>query len=141
MITNLFAPEPLIIARLRSEIPELQTVDSLAVLAGKKDITPLCPAVFVLPLGSEVLAQHGVSTRDAFTYEVQRWQLVLCVAYRKETSLAVQAGEFIVQTLERWPPSGDWAPLRYASRDDPYYEIGYGEFPLQFETRPRPQTL
>jgi hypothetical protein len=138
-ITNLFAAEPLIIARIKAMVPGLKTVASASILAGAQDIAPYCPAAFVLPMGGDVDSNAG---RGIVQVERQRWQIVVVVSNIRDPldvdTTAQQAGGYLLQVYQAlcgWPPAADLDPMRYAGRPDPYYEVGYGEFPVLFETK------
>lgn len=136
-LSNLLAAEPLIIARLKAKTTGLATIASASVLAGAQDIAPYCPAAFVLP----GRGNPGSTAGAVRAVEEQEWQIVVVVRNVRDpndvNTTATIAGPFllqIVQALIGWRPSADHRAMTYAGRGEPYYEPGYGEFPLFFTT-------
>lgn len=142
---NLFAAEALIIERLIAQVPELTTVGSFTLLAGAQDLTPYCPAAFVGPGSGEVLddTPSGLDPIEGQTYTV-----LVCVSHIRDpddvATTATVAGALaakVIQSLSGWAPGAGSpgvpykAALRYTGHDDPYYEPGWAEFPLNFRAR------
>lgn len=134
-LENLLAAEPLIIARIKAHVPGLRTVASASVLAGAVDIAPMCPAAFVL---SDLASARGTDVPGR-AIEAQNWQVVICVASIRDphdvNTTASVAGPFMldaVKALAGWVPTPDHRAVVYQGRGAPYYEPGYGEFPLFF---------
>jgi hypothetical protein len=136
---NPFDAEPLIIARIQARVPGLKTVASASILAGAQDIAPYCPAAFVLADAGA----YGPAPSDArVQVESQRWQVVVCVANIRDpadvNTTAQQAGAYlgpVMAALIGWRADTQHVPFSIAERPAPYYEPGYGEFPIIIETR------
>jgi hypothetical protein len=130
---NLFDVEPLIIARIKDAVPGLRTVSSVSLLASTADIAALLPAAFVQPMDGTVK-----SSAAAHCMESQSWLVTVCVSNFRDTdteTTASKAGEHarnIIAALNGWPPKGTGKLMQYEGRSAPYYEPGYGEFPLHF---------
>jgi hypothetical protein len=138
-VINLLAAEPLIIARLKAQAPALKTVGSASLLAGAQDVAPYCPAAFVMPGAGDYGERHNQARIQA---ETQHWEVVVCVAHIRdpddEDTTALAAGALlrdIVVALIGWKPSTDFRALTLVERPAPFYDVGYAEFPLIFETR------
>lgn len=142
---NLFAAEPLIIERLIAQVPELETVGSYTLLATAQDLTPYCPAAFVGPGPGEVLDD---TPKGLDPVESQGYTVLICVAHIRDpedlATTATAAGALaakVIIALSGWAP-GEGRPgvpyksgLRYLGHDEPYYEPGWAEFPLNFRAR------
>lgn len=131
---NLFDIEPLIIARIKAAVPELRTVDSVSLLASAGDIAQLLPAAFVQPMEGQATASIAANAMER-----QSWLITVCVSNFREAigaaTTASKAGEHvqkIIAALNGWAPHGVGKLMQYEGRSAPYYEPGYGEFPLQF---------
>lgn len=131
---NLFDIEPLIIARIKAMIPGLRTVDSISLLASAGDVAQFLPAAFVQPMQGETKTYAA-----SHVNERQQWLITVCVENYRDSSgtqtTASKAGEHahaIIAALNGWAPHGAGKQIQYEGRAAPYYETGYGEFPLQF---------
>lgn len=134
MANNLFDVEPLIIARIKALVTGLRTVESVSVLAGAADLAPYLPAAFIQPMEGEI---KSIAAKSGM--ERQTWLVTICVAnYRDPTgtqTTASKAGGFshdVIAALNGWAPHGVGKLMEYEGRAAPYYEPGYGEFPLAF---------
>ncbi|MFH1493743.1 MAG: hypothetical protein ABIG70_02980 [Pseudomonadota bacterium] len=133
MANNLFDIEPLILARIKALVPDLRTVASVSLLAGAADIAPYLPAAFVQPMEGELKSSAAQSISER-----QTWLVTVCVENFRDTeteTTASKAGNHahnIIAALNGWAPHGVGKLMQYEGRSAPYYEPGYGEFPLQF---------
>lgn len=137
-MSNVFAAEQPIIDRITAQVTSLSFVGSISQLADFESIPPV-PAVLVRPMGSSV----GDAPNDGgFQIETQTWEIVLMVGHQQGTTSATettvkQAGALIfqiAQALVGWRPATGYQSMAYRGQGEPYYEPGYAEFPLLFET-------
>jgi hypothetical protein len=135
---NLFALEPLLIARIRDSLPELKTVGSSSLISQKQDIVTLCDAVFVIPGSGDGTANSGSVLID------QQWDVVVAVTKNYDQSdietTAMKAGILcgqVIKLLHNWKPStpNDSFDMRFAGHGNAYFGAGYGEFPLFFNVK------
>lgn len=133
-MSNVFAVEPLLIARLQANVPGLEEVASVSKLAGyRADQIPL-PSIYVLPDVAEV---EGDPYDGAAQIEQQTWQVIVCVSHLDTASAAQIAGPLLyqaIQSLVGWRPASGFLPFAYRGRLEPYYEPGYAEFPALVST-------
>jgi hypothetical protein len=139
-MSNIFAAEPLIIARIAANVTGLEDVGSVSKLAGyRPDQIPL-PSVYVIPGPAEV---EGDPNDGGVQIEYQTWQVVVCVGHIEDTATddsattAKAAGEILFQVMRAlvgWRPASGFMPMAYRGREEPYYEPGYAEFPALFQT-------
>jgi hypothetical protein len=139
-VTDLYAAEPAIIARLQAEVPALRTVEPASLVSGLKptDIAKLCPAAFVVAGDAEPAEQ----TDEGITIlETQQWHVIVCVANIGDpadtTSTCAAAGPLIGAVraaLAGWSPAEGYTPLALTLREAPYFGLAYAEFPLIFQT-------
>lgn len=129
--------EPLMIARIDTQIPGFKTVGNPSVLAGLRDIGPLLPAAIIMPGGGEPL----IKAPDALpTQEDQEWDVVVIVGHQAtETGNGITeaiAGAFmtdVFKALQGWNASPNQRKgFVYQGRQAPIYSIGYAEFPMTF---------
>lgn len=151
-VANLCAAEPLMIARLRSLITgsisaaqrdadadlDGLVIDSGSVLANAADVARYCPAAFIMPGENEPFDRDDSGSVQA---ESQGWAVVICVAHYRDptglTTTAYTAGAYIAQVIQAligWAPGDGFMPFVLSGRSAPYYEPGYAEFPVLFET-------
>lgn len=138
-MSNVFAAEQPIIDRIKAQVPTLAaSVFSLSQLEAFESVPPV-PAVVVRPMGSRV---ESAPADGAFQTEVQVWELALLVGHQQTDATVAQTttqqgGALIFELLRAlvgWRPAAGYMPMAYAGRAEPYYEPGYAEYPLSFET-------
>lgn len=141
---NYLALEPLIIDRLKTEVPTLRAVLSADALADLAEGVQTTPAAYVLYDGDDVPSADGKRAGDGARQLVsQRWLVVLAVRNARGGSDAREdAGPLLTQILaalagyhpQPAPPSQVYRPLKRAQAPRPGYHAGYGYFPLLFTT-------
>ena len=137
-MTDVFAAEAAIVARLRAQVPDLAHVLTVNELAGFNEIGDLLPAAVVMPMGATVTEPpHDGRVQ----IETQTWQVVLMVGHSQDETgqdtTILRAGALVYAmsvALIGWRPAAGYSTLAYSGRPDPYYEPGYAEFPIEFET-------
>lgn|GEM_PF-6012293 len=140
-LANFYAAGPLIVARLKAQVPAFHTVASGSFLAGATDVSK-----FIQPAGAFVMP--GASPRKSAAgrgqaIEIrQTWDIVVCVPHvldpqALETTEAA-AGPFVlgvVAALAGWQPLPELGRLVYAEdQPDPHFLPGRAEFTVVFET-------
>jgi len=138
-LTNHFAAEPLIIQRLKDQnITGINTVASGSILAGAQDLAPYLDGIFVLP--DEGIFPEAPND-GRLQLESQHWQIITVVKNIRDpndvNTTAKLAGGYITEILKAligWPPAKELTPITISARPKPYYEPGYGEFPLILST-------
>ncbi|MGB5583693.1 MAG: hypothetical protein WBO93_08875 [Gammaproteobacteria bacterium] len=134
---SVFAAEQPIIDRIQAQVTSLAFVGSISALEVFETVPPL-PSVIVRPLGS---AAEDDPHDGAFQIETQTWEITLLVGHEQgdttDTTTVSQAGTLIysiMQALVGFRPATGYMAMSYRGRSDPYYEPGYGEFPILFDT-------
>lgn len=140
-MSNVFAVEPLLIARIEANVAGLEDVGSVSKLAGfRPDQIPL-PSVYVLP--AESPEPEDDPNDGGFQIERQRWEIVICVGHTEDVATddadttTSRAGVIlfdVIQALVGWRPVAGYLAFSYKGRPAPYFEPGYAEFPALFET-------
>ena len=143
---SFYAAEPLILQRIRDQVPSLATVASASRLAGADDPAAFCVdpndetqhgACFVIPMEGEVTGSGGEGVYVRF---LQGWLLLFIEAHEQdpadEQTTASRAGAAMLQAVEALAGM-ELAPsfggrLTFSGYGAPYYEAGYGEFPVYF---------
>ncbi|SSG51976.1 Uncharacterised protein [Klebsiella pneumoniae] len=144
MVTDYLFCEPLLINRLREQVPDFVEVTGVAGLSQMNDDNPICPMAYVMYLGDTVntstAATGGSMARLQFV--TQLWAVVICVYFADGRGLGAdissEAGPLIKKTVDAlagWKPDGDIArALTRSSQTLPaQYEDGYGYYPLVFQ--------
>ncbi|HIE0069181.1 TPA: phage tail terminator protein [Pseudomonas aeruginosa] len=136
--------EPLLIERIRSEVPGLAIVSGVPDLAALSEQDQPAPSVYVVYLGDETGtgADHQGGQRAIQTVG-QQWAVVLVVHYADSSNSGEgarrEAGPLLgrlVKALTGWAPAIDVAPLARSARQSPAtYASGYLYFPLVFTAR------
>lgn len=141
-VDNFYAAMPLLVERLRMELPYQQpdgirTIDATDLLAGVRDTTKYCPAVFVMPSPMDAIDS---SEQGGVVVDQQDYQITVCVANvhdkAKVAAIDIAAGSIMLtvfNALAGWDglPDGFRAP-QYRGRGAPYYAVGYAEYPMFF---------
>lgn len=144
---NLFQLEPLLINRLRDQLPaevagDAVFVGSLANLVGREDVAGLCPAVFVSP-GPGAVVQPGdddAEPDDAITMESESWTVLVLVKFVRDSAAFEasfqQAGQLmgaVYSALHGWRAERSYKPMYYAGKQQPEpSERGVMEFAVEF---------
>lgn len=139
-LTNHFEAEPLIIQRIKDKaIAGVKTVASASILAGAQDVAQYVPAIFVLPDAGDYIPQ--VSDGQVQT-ETQHWQIIVVVKNIRDpldvNTTAREAGGYmteLLQALVGWKPAQNLHAMAISARPAPFYQPGYGEFPIILNTR------
>jgi hypothetical protein len=146
VITDYLFCEPLIVERLREQIPDLVEVTNAAGLAAIDTDNPSCPSVYVIYMGDAVspgpTATGGIQAQAQSV--IQFWATVLTVYIADGRGIGqgvnTVAGPWmskIIEALSGWAPDAKLCkPLSRAAMSLPVdYEAGYGYFPLVFQTQ------
>ena len=137
MAGNFYAAEPLIVARLRDQLGNLvNTVDTVDLLAGNRDLADYLPAVFVMPSSSD---PQSTAKRGGMIWDNQEYQVVIAVAHvhDPDTVAAVDlaAGGImraVFDALGGYHLDAGYGPMQYTGRAAPYYGVGFAEYPMFF---------
>lgn len=129
------ALEPLLLERIRAEVPGLKAVMGVADLASVSAKQQITPAVYVIYLGDVV----GQASGRAQVVD-QVWAVVPTVYYADSTGngegarrLAGPLISSVLAALSNWTPRIDMKPLRRVQSNTPAeYEDNFGYFPLLF---------
>lgn len=143
-MSNYLALEPLIIARLQSQVTGLRAVLSADDLADLATGVQTTPAAYVLYDGDDVPATPAMRAGDGARQLItQRWLVVLAVRNARGGADAREdAGPLLSQCLtalaghhlQPTPPAHIFRPLKRAQAPRPGYADGFGYFPLLFTT-------
>jgi hypothetical protein len=142
MSENQFAEEPLILARLRAQIPfaDARHVASVAAVIGVLDIAPLTTALFLQPGAAEVVSS---SEDGRAALEDQTWIVIAAFAHVPDPKNLTTTYEIPGAVLRRikdalmgWKPAlPGFRPMKYAGLDEAQIAPGHIEFPLRFSVR------
>ena len=136
MITDYFAAEGPIVARLQALVPGVAVLTS-SDIAESEDRPPITPAIRVLYGGDRVGSQAGRGAAQAIA---QRWLAVVVVRDTRPGGAdggRQNAGALLLQVLAAlsgWEPAPGFGPLRRVDAPMPHYGEGLAQFPLAFET-------
>lgn len=132
---GIFDAEPLLIDRIRSEVPAFKTVDSSSLIAASSSITSLLPAAFVEPAEGSSDTQDGYGEIRA----QQTWSVLVVVPHFKreagDTSAARLAGPLalaVIRALQGWSPGDGFEPMLFTGHMDPVSSVGWALFELRF---------
>ncbi|MCP8465193.1 hypothetical protein NK553_14670 [Pseudomonas sp. ZM23] len=136
--------EPLLVERIRAEVPGLASVDGLPDLATLDDQRQATPCVYVIYLGDQI--DTGASAQGgsrAVQFVVQHWAAVLTVYYADAQGDGQGARRLagpllgrLLKALTGWVPALDVAALARSSQVAQVgYANGYFYFPLVFTAR------
>ena len=136
-VENFYAAEPLLIARLRDQLPgSLKTIDSADLLAGVENIAKYLDAVFIMPSPMDAVDS---SEQGGVVVDKQDFQVTVCVGHIKDVvnpaATDQAAGDIMFQAfkaLAGFQPGAGFQEVRYIGRGAPYYGRGYAEYPLYF---------
>ncbi len=136
-VDNFYAAEPLLIARLRDQLPgSLKTIDSVDLLAGVENIAKYLDAVFVMPSPMDAVDS---SEQGGVVVDKQDFQVTVCVQHIKDadnpaaTDQAAGAIMFqVFKSLAGYALGPGFQAVRYDGRGAPFYGRGYAEYPLYF---------
>lgn len=133
--------EPLIIARLKAQLPVTvppARVASSASVAGSLDIAQHCPLVLVHPGRSDSVDQ----TLDDLILETQVWRIVVVVknvpdtrTFAADYAAAGALLRSIVIALDGFNIGADFDALKFVARAEPEVGQGFSEFALEFKTK------
>lgn len=139
MSTDLFALEPLLIARLQAQVTYAGAhIGSASALAGRSDIASYMPGVFV-QAGAAQATDQGDD--GALAIEQQQWDVVVGVALDRDTAqlsarytaLSTLANQ-VRAALAGWQPAG-FATVQYTGRAAPeVIDGGWAELAMHFQT-------
>lgn len=136
--------EPLLVERIRAEVPGLAAVSGLPDLSTLDDQSQVSPSVYVIYLGDQVgtgaQAQGGAR---AIQTVAQHWAAVLTVYYADAQGDGEGARRLagpllgrLLKALTGWKPSADVDALARSSQvAQVSYRNGYFYFPLVFTAR------
>jgi hypothetical protein len=134
---NILDAEPLIVARIQQQLPDLVTVAGFSTIAGAVQVGSLIPGAWIIAEGASV---DGQSTRNRIL-ERDQWSLLLMVPYQRDGQSIVTwesgAGSLIerlIQALHGWSVQ-QALRVEYQGREGVTYKEGYLEIKLRFETR------
>lgn len=136
MADNLFAAEPLILARIREQLPDLRHVLSHAARDKDRAVTEYVPAVFLIAEDGE-----PESSGPQKVSEQQHWAAVIAVAYLDDADPEAvwlqQAGDIgarLIKAMHDWRHPAV-LKCRYEGREPVVYAPGYIEVMLHFSTQ------
>jgi len=137
MSTNYLDLEPLLIARLKAQVPSALDVLSAADLAWAEGRTLRTPALQVFYFGD---AFDDSADRGRHMEVTQTWAVIVVIRHQQGPSAQRgQAGELIsavIAALQGWEPSKSHGRLARKNAPAPVYgESGYAYFPLYFSCR------
>ncbi len=145
LITNYFAPEAAIVARLRAEVPEAVKVYTPFDLQGVIEASQASPAIHVVYAGDQVGGTNPGAQAGAGAAKIvdQRWLVVLAVrtasAQLQDTAeIRTKAGAIIPRilgALQGWQPVQWMRPLARVSGPPSGYSSSFAYFPFLFEGR------
>ncbi|CDM42388.1 phage tail terminator protein [Ectopseudomonas oleovorans] len=134
--------EPLLVERIRAQVPGLADVLAIPDLASLDEDGQVSPSVYVVYLGDDTGsgAPHQGGARKIQTV-TQNWAAVLHVYYADATGRGEgarrEAGPLLGKLLTEltgWMPDGCTTPLARAPRQAPVaYSNGHFYYPLVFE--------
>lgn len=145
LITNYFAAEQAIVARLTAEVPGILKVYTPFDLQGVVESSQASPALHVVYAG-DVVGGTGTGPQagaGAAKIVDQRWLVVLAVRtaaaqLQDTTDIRTKAGEFIPRilgALQGWQPVEWMRPLARISGPTAGYSSSFAYFPFLFEGR------
>jgi hypothetical protein len=141
MIEHYFAAEPLIVARVRAQMPALKQVFGMADLATLRDnATQFAPCVCVVYDGDEIpQAESARAGAGAAQVVLQRWVTWLIVRNVREAQRGEATREdagpllsSLISALAGWQPEASFRPLRRGPSPRPLYQVGTLHFPVLF---------
>jgi hypothetical protein len=139
MDADYLALEDLLVARLRSEMPELKAVLTAEDLAGVRGATQFDAAAHVVYLGDDVTTASGSGAAQPVA---QQWMVVLVVKFAGTPTtgkgLRKKAGPLIaklLQTVCGWQPQpAPLTALRRINAPKVGYDNGFAYYPFAFKT-------
>jgi hypothetical protein len=139
LIENFLTLEGMILDRLRTAVPSIVRLLTVAELADLAEGALPVPAVHVIYGGYSPEFETGSGTLQQIQ---QTWLTAVSVRNvrhpRTGAGVRQDAGPLIMtvlQSLSGWRPSEDFTALRLASAPDPVITQGYGYFPLAWTTQ------
>lgn len=133
---SITAAEGAIVARIKAQVPGLRDVLTAAEAADVQSTRQRTPAAHVLFAGYEPIKQNQGAAQIRTT-----WAVVVAV---KNTRAPIagdeardEAGPFmasIIAALIGWKPAEGHSALQVQAGAPPFYDNGYGYFPLAFTT-------
>ena len=141
-VTDHLMAEPLLIARIEDQVPDLRAVLSAADLAGVKAASQVTPAVHVLYGGDDVPTREGDRGWTGKPQKIlQRWMAVVAVrnARTQRTGAAARedAGPLLSQligALAGFQLDPALGPLKRIPAPQPAYDAGFAYFPTLWTT-------
>lgn len=137
--------EDLLVARIRSAMPELKAVLTAMDLATVQEQRQLEPAVHVVYAGDEVGSGAGMQGGSgAAQIAAQVWMVVLVVKFAGAASVKSgkgnrqQAGPLIAKLLQclcGWQPPAPMSSLKRSNGPKVAYQNGFAYFPFNFKTQ------
>lgn len=127
LTTNWLGLEPLLLARLQSEVTAIAELGGPAafsrfLLSGDDEYAPEYPAVFVLYAGDEAMDGRANSPSGALL--TQRWDVVICTKADMDGGetgeMAIPGGilSAVTESLKGWTPDGAAKPIERAFDED-----------------------
>lgn len=140
---NYLALEPLLIDRLKAEVPDFRAVLGMADLAAIMESSQPTPAAHVVYRGDSPVPGNNSAGHGAVQLVAQNWWVVVAARNVRDTlggaDARADAGVLITKTLRAlcgWQPSADFRPLiRRFNTTAPGFNAGFAYFPLAFEAR------
>lgn len=143
-MTDYLFLEPLLIARLREQVPAFVEVTGVAGLAQMNDDNPVCPMAYVMYLGDSINTAPAATggSLGKLQFVTQLWAIVICVYFADGRGLGAdissEAGPLIKQVVDAlagWrPESNICRAITRSNQSLPaQYENGYGYYPMVFQ--------
>ena len=141
-VLNYLVLEDLLVAHLKSSLPELKAVLTATDLTGVQAQRLVEPAAHVIYLGDEVAqGSNGQGGSGAAQVTSQQWMVVLVVKFAGTVASGKgnrdKAGPLIaklLQTLCGWQPSAPLTSLKRINAPKVGYEDGFAYYPFCFKT-------
>lgn len=135
-LDNYLAAEPLIIARLKEQVPEFVHVGDWSEYSTLEEGAIATPAAFVMYGGDRL---HDAGGKGAVQRIDQMWGVVVVVRNvaqrRAGTAIREEAGPLMMKTVNAlmgWKPAPQFRELERMPAPRPEYAKLVGFFPLQF---------
>lgn len=138
---NHLALEALLIARLKSAVPDFRDVLGMADLAAMQESSQTAPAAHVIYQGDSIPSGSSAGQGTAQVV-VQSWLVVVAVRNARDTrggtDARAEAGVLLTDTIKAlsgWQAAPEFRPMVRVNAPRPGFNAGFAYFPLAFEAR------